>query len=321
MAGPGDRSRRESAPWVAPEGVRGEVQCPLCGAINSAAAPFCRWCGTPRGRPTDPVLGITTRRSLEPHHGSLGGTVLGAIAAVAILALAAWLVLGGGLGTVGSLVGQNDPTPTRTPAATEPIVATDPPTGSSEPSLGVPSAPPTQEPSVPAPTGEPTVLPSVEPSPSASAAETGFTCEPATITDASSAGWTLTRARWGPRGNFDQLGLVLELRRASAPRATVVTVESMEVAEVSAAFGIEGPASSERAIVLTFDGPTDLTAEFTATPALSVIQALRVQIGSDGLLHAVIGVAGRGCHRLSAPSWAFESPAQEIEVILDVRPQ
>lgn len=317
MAHDGDRSRRESAPWVAPETLTGEVKCQLCGAINSAAAPFCRWCGTPRGRPTDPVLGVTTRRTNDARGGSGFGTIAGAVAGIAIIGLVAWLVLGGGLGPVSGLLGLSDPGPTRSPSLGTPAPSIDQPRSSVEPSSEPPSETPTAQPTPATPVG-PTSAPSDEPDLTSPPAQTGFTCDPATISDASSAAWTLSRARFGPRSGFDQLGLVLDLRREGAQRSTRATVESLDASQVRPLYGIDGPTSSDHALVLTFDGPV-VAQDFSADPDLEVIRELSVANGSDGLVHVVLGVVGDGCHRLSAPSWAFGGAANQIEVILDVR--
>ncbi|MBA2489482.1 MAG: hypothetical protein ACR2LP_01355 [Candidatus Limnocylindrales bacterium] len=317
MADDRGRSRRESAPWVAPETLGGETRCQLCGAINSAAAPFCRWCGTPRGRPTDPVLGVTTRRSIDARSGSSFGALAGAVAGIAVIGLVAWLVLGGGLGRVSSLLGLADPGPTRTASLGSPAPSVDRPGPSGEPSSQPASAPPTAPPT-PDPTASPTMSPSDEPEVTEPPAQAGFTCEPATVSDASSAAWTLSRARFGPRGTFDQLGLVLDLRRQSSQRSTVATVESLEASQVSARYGIDGPTLGDRALVITFDGPV-VAQDFATDPDLQVIRQLQVANGSDGLVHVVLGVAGDGCHRLSAPGWAFGGAANQIEVILDIR--
>ncbi len=149
---------------------------------------------------------------------------------------------------------------------------------------------------------------------------TGFTCDPASITDATSAAWRLTRVRWGPRGPFDQLGSVLEQRRPTSDDSTLVSVESVASDEVTDRFGLPAPSAGERAVVVTFEGPVGLPSPIGSEPALEVIEDLLVDEGSDGLIHAVVGVTGSGCHRLSAPGWSFGAAPQEVEVIiLDVR--
>lgn len=308
----GDSGRGEgrTAPWVAPEHRTGDVRCSLCGAVNSASAAFCRWCGTPLGRPTDPVLGTTTHRALEARHGNPLGSILGALLAVALVGVATWAFLGGGL-----TGGTEDARPSPSRAA---VASLSPSPAPSAALSNVPSEmpPPPQTPS-PAPPSAASMSPSA--TPTSPPAATGFTCDPASIRDSTSASWRLIRVRWGPRGPFDQLALVLEQRRSTSDRATVVSVESVPSADVTERFGLPPPSAGDRAIVVTFDGPVGLPSPIESEPALGIIKDLLVHEGTDGLVRAVVGVTGDGCHRLSAPAWSFGAAPQEVEVILDVR--
>jgi len=96
------------------------------------------------------------------------------------------------------------------------------------------------------------------------------------------------------------------------------TVESMSGSEVTERYGLPAPSSGDRAIVLSLEGPFQLPTEFDGDPDLAAIQDISV-VRDDGAVRAVIGVSGEGCHRLSAAGWAFQSPPQELEIILDVR--
>lgn len=98
-----------------------------------------------------------------------------------------------------------------------------------------------------------------------------------------------------------------------------VTVESMPAGEVTERYGLPAPTSGDRAIVLSLEGPFQLRSELDGDPDLTSIQELSLAEGDDGVVRAVIGVTGEGCHRLGAPGWAFQSAPQEVEVILDVR--
>ena len=310
----GGRGRK--APWMAADSRSGEVRCPLCSSPNGAAAGFCRWCGTPLGRPTDPVLGTTTRRALDARQGTSLSTLLAAAVAVALL---------GGIGFVaansGLLPGSDEGSPSpRSAASLDPSPGA---SGSAAPSASPATSPgPAASPSAPVATPDATssvVPPSASPLPSTMPpAATGFTCEAASVADASSSGWRLVRSRWGPRNGFDQLALVLQRRRTDAPRATTVTVESMTGSEVTERYGLPAPASGDRAIVLSFEGPVQLPTEFDGDPDLTSIQELTATT-DDGTVRAVIGVTGEGCHRLSAAGWAFQSAPQEVEIILDVQ--
>ncbi len=302
---------------MAADSRSGEVRCPLCSSPNGAAAGFCRWCGTPLGRPTDPVLGTTTRRALDARQGTSLSTLLAAVAAIALLGGVGFVAANSGLLPAGGEEGSPSP---------RSAVSRDPSPEAS--GSAVPSAPaatnlgPSAAPSAPVATPEATsgvVPPSASPVPSTMPpAATGFTCETATVADSSSSAWNLVRSRWGPRGGFDQLALVLQLRRTDAARATTVTVESMTGGEVTERYGLPAPTSGDRAIVLSFEGPVQLATEFEGDPDLTSIQELSATT-DEGTVRVVVGVTGEGCHRVSAAGWAFQSAAQEVEVILDVQ--
>lgn len=314
--------RGQKAPWIAPAGRTGEVRCPLCGSPNGGAAAFCRWCGTPLGRPTDPVMGVTTRRALDGRRGTPFSTLLGAFAALVLVGVVGFLALNSGL-----LPGGGDDASSRPRSAASLAAspgASDAP-GSDRPptSIGIspgPDASPTASAGPPeASNGGPSVPPpSASPPPSVPPAETDFTCDPTSVSDAASAAWRLVGARWVPRNGFDQLALVLQRRRTDAPRMGTVTLESMPTGEVTERYGLVAPDSSDRAIVLSFEGPFQLPNEIDGDPDLTSIQELSV-VTDEGTVRAIVGVAGEGCHRLGAAGWAFQSAPQEVEVILDVR--
>ncbi len=312
-------ARGGSAPWVAADHRTGEVRCALCGAANSASAGFCRWCGTPLGRPTDPVLGVTTRRALAGRQGNPLTSVIGVLLAVGLVGLATWAIMGGGLA---GLATDASPSPRRSTALASPSGAASSVPGSVVPSIAPPPAasaslapPASTSPQTPVPSAPP-----VPPPPTALPTDTGFTCDAASIGDGTSATWRLVRSRWGPRNGFDQVALILDQRRPTAGQASVVTVESVPSSEVEARFGLPAPSDGERAIVLSFIGPVQLGTPFVGQPGLSVLREVRVGRGSDGIVHAIIGVDGGGCHRLSAPGWVPGPPPQEAEIVLDVRP-
>lgn len=306
--------RGRQAPWIAPAGRTGEIRCPLCGSPNGAAAGFCRWCGTPLGRPTDPVVGTTTRRALDARRGTSPSTLLAALAAVALIGVLGFVAFSSGL-----LPGGEDDA-SATPRSAASLSPSPGASGSPGPTASLGTSPgPGSSPSGPA------ASPGVSPPPSASPpppttppAATDFTCETATVGDASSSVWRLVRSRWGPRGDFDQLALVLQLRRPDTDRTGVVTVESMALSDVTERYGLPAPTSGDRAIVMSFEGPIQLPTEFDGVPGLTAIEVMSV-VRDDRTVRVIMGVTGEGCHRLSAPGWAFESAPQEVEVILDVR--
>src|SRR3954452_20451869 len=95
------------------------IQCPSCGMLNDPNARFCRNCGLPLGWPQDPVRGTMMRQADLPSERGAGiASIVGLIAAVAILGAAGYLVLRGTSG------GSTTPTPpvavaTATPTTTQ----------------------------------------------------------------------------------------------------------------------------------------------------------------------------------------------------------
>jgi hypothetical protein len=301
------RSRRSETPWIAPESGGRAVRCQLCGAVNSGPADFCRWCGTPLGRPTDPVLGTTTRRALDERQGSPIAALLGAIAAIAVVGVTGWLLLSGALGG-----GERGPTPTPTVTGTSSVAPT--PTFSAEPSATIG---PTTEPE-PSPVVSPSPGPTLSPEATPPGTATGFTCEPAAIADPNTAAWRITNLLWQPRPRFDEVQLVLELMRTDAARSARVDIQSVESAEVAALYGIERPSTS-RAVVISFTRPITLPTTIDVEPALQAIREVRVDQGADDRVHAIVGVEGDGCYRLLAPAWEADALPLESAVVLQVR--
>ena len=279
--------------------------------MNRGPAAFCRWCGTPLGLPTDPVLGTTTRRAMRSGSGLTMGTVLGAVALILLVAVTGWLVLGGGL--VHLIPAANaTPTPSggasASPSASASSLPSASPTVTPTPTSGGPSASPSPSPS-PSTSAEPTAPPT----------STGFTCDPATIGDPNSAVWQVTNYQWSQHSGYDEMELDLTLRRTSATNAATATVESMTSSDVADRFGMTAPTTS-RAIVVTFQGPVTVTFDTSHETGYSVIAEVAVGTGNDGLVHAVIGAQGNGCYKLSAADWGQSSAPATARVLVDVRP-
>lgn len=301
------RGRGTETPWIAPGGGGHAVRCQLCGAVNSGPAGFCRWCGTPLGRPTDPVLGTTTRRGIESREGSPIGIILGGIAATAVIAVTGWLLLGGGLAG-------GDPSQSPSPTAIAQPSLEPSPTFSPGPTITTAPTSPPEPTSSPEPSPEPTT--SAEPS--SPPTDTGFTCDPATIEDPNSATWTINNLIWAPRGRADELQIVLGRTRLESPRAAQVAIESVDPAQVIELYGIAGPITS-RALVVTFSRQVGLSFVIDEVPGLDAVREVTIAGGSDDLVHAVIGVEGEGCYRLAAPDWELGTPPVEASIILSVR--
>jgi hypothetical protein len=288
-----------------------QTQCPSCGLLNDGSARFCRNCGLPLGWPQDPVRGTTTRRAeLPSERGSGLASIVGLLAALALLAGAAWFAFrpsGGG----GTFV----PPPSASAAAS----------ASPEATAGSTSTGSTLPPSQPIESTEPSVEPSseasVEPtSPSGSfSPSTGFTCDQATLTDPTNGRWKITGTNALRNGIADEMTLTLS-RAGDIKTGPTLTIESMTPSDVTARYGIIAPSSVDRAIVVSFEGKVSIgVPQAIPSTGLTAIVNTDAETDSTGVVRAVLGVNGTGCHQLSVPSWASDPAATTIQVLIDVK--
>ena len=265
----------------------------------------------PLGWPQDPVRGTTTRRAeLPSERGSGLASIVGLLAALALLAGAGYLVFrpssSGGTTFL--------PLPSASAArSTSPVPVA---TGSFEPSL---------LPSEPLGSTEPSVLPSseatVEPtSPSGSfSPSTGFTCDQATLTDPTNGRWKIIGTNAVRNGNTDEMTLTLS-RSGDVKTGPTLTIESMTPSDVTARYGITAPSGVDRAIVVSFEGKVSIgVPQAIPSTGLTAIVNTDAETDSTGVVRAVLGVNGTGCHQLSVPSWASDPAATTVQVLIDVK--
>lgn len=143
----------------------------------------------------------------------------------------------------------------------------------------------------------------------------GFRCETQTLTAPEARTWTVTRARWGQRSGFDYISFVMR-RGGNADEAATVTAELMPADEVWSRFGIDPPGSGDAALVVAFERAVRLSGPFGRSVDQRALQDFRLQ-GGEGVVHAVLGVAGSGCFQMSAPGWANGAP-RNVEVTLQI---
>jgi hypothetical protein len=284
-----------------------QTQCPSCGLLNDGSARFCRNCGLPLGWPQDPVRGTTTRRAELPSERGAGLTsIVGLLAALALLAGASYLVFRPSGGSALLPIGSQGPSPSVSSNASDTLEPTALPTGVA--TTGVPSALPSSEASS-APTA-----PGGTFSPS-----TGFTCDQATLTDPTNGRWKVTATNARSRGNADEMVITLS-RAGTVKGGTALSVESMSPSDVTARYGIAAPSNVDRAIVVSFEGKVTIGVP-QAIPGtnLKAIASTDVETDSTGVVRAVLGVKGSGCHQLSVPSWATDPTASKATVLVDVK--
>ncbi len=289
-----------------------QTQCPSCGLLNDGSARFCRNCGLPLGWPQDPVRGTTTRRAELPSERGSGLTsIVGLLAALALLAGAAWFAFrpGGGGGTTFT------PLPSASAAAS----------ASPAPSIDAGSFAPTLLPSQPVSSIEPSALPSSEATVGATAPggsfspSTGFTCDQATLTDPTNGRWRITGTNALRNGNTDEMTLTLS-RAGDIKTGPTLTIESMTPSDVTARYGITAPSGVDRAIVVSFEGKVSIgVPQSIPSTGLSAIVNTDAETDSTGIVRAVLGVNGTGCHQLSVPFWASDPAATTVDVLIDVK--
>jgi hypothetical protein len=290
--------------------------------LNDPNARFCRNCGLPLGWPQDPVRGTMMRQADLPSERGAGiASIVGLIAAVAILGAAGYLVLRGTSGgttnptppvtvtatPTGTLTAIGSGSPTPTPTGTPAVVAT--PTATA--TAAAPS--PTNSPSTPTGTPPPAVR--------------AFTCDPVTIANSKKGHWTITRANWRfTADKYDTIELEMGRTRSTGGLPTM-TLESMPVSEVSSRFGLTPPQDVDHAVVLTLGKqfssirvsphPTDL--DSLGGEPMSAVPIFQIQPGTDDLWHVVLGVVGEGCQRVGVAEWVRDPDATSGNIVIDVQ--
>jgi hypothetical protein len=154
-----------------------------------------------------------------------------------------------------------------------------------------------------------------------------YTCDDAAIKDLSRGKWNLSPFVAGTRDGFDRI--TWKMTRASKKRAknsTQVTMRWMEPREAQSSLGTPRRVQGDRAIVITFDGPVDITVNQSLDQLLlereNVDQIRNIQMfeGEDGTVHVVIGLRGDSCARMSVrgKAWDKKSTTKTAQVYLDI---
>jgi hypothetical protein len=297
-------------PWVPDQAPRG-VTCPACGLANDPGARVCRNCGLPIASADDPLRGITPGRVdiLSVQRSGLSATV-GLALVVGLLIVGGTLaVSGGGILDSGGRIGVSAEEPSPTPGIE-----------------GGPSRPDSS--TVVVPPGETDV---VEPDVEGSATTTrgtafDYTCEEASIADLSKSRWFLSQFKVGERltdeGNYDRITWEMT-RQGSSKSGTEVTIEWLTPKEARSEYGAT-LVKGERAVVVTFDGPVDITANQQIDSLLlepeNVLQIRTVDMfeGEDGNVRTVIGLRGDSCVRMSSTGWKAKGKTKAGKVYVDV---
>ncbi len=153
-----------------------------------------------------------------------------------------------------------------------------------------------------------------------------YTCEDGVIADLSSSKWFLSQFQVGERvtdeESYDRITWEMS-KRGGAKNGTEATMEWVTPKEARALVGAS-LVNGQRAIVVTFDGPVDITAGQKVDQLLlepeNVVQIRTVDMfeGEDGKVRTVIGLRGDSCVRMSSTGWKKKGKTNTAKVYLDV---
>lgn len=308
------------------------VVCPVCHLRNDVTARFCRDCGLPLGAPRDPVRGTTTRRADLPSERGAGIAAIVSLAAIVVIAgLAGFLVFRGFESTPttagpnappassidpaasGGPSGSRAPEPSDAPLPSGPPLASSDPGG--EPSPG-PDAIATDDPPVVTPEPD---QPTERPTATMLSTRTGWTCHDDGVQDPLQGRWRIAQARWGQQDGFDRLTFDLTRLQGSFRRGAIVRMEFLRPGRAASRYEVDTP-TGDRALVITFDGPMSLRRPVSAQPGLAALRSLEARADGDGVVHAVLGIAGTGCARIVANDWRDGGDdTTAAKLVIDVR--
>jgi len=157
--------------------------------------------------------------------------------------------------------------------------------------------------------------------------EFDYTCDDAAIEDLGRRRWNLAAFRAGsrPNGGYDQVSWQLtRVGKKRVKSGTTVRMEWMSPSEARQAYGAPGRVQGNRALVITFDGPVDISVNQALDSLLlereDVDQIRNIQQfeGGDGKVHTVVGMRSDSCARLKAKGWAKKSKAKRANLFLQI---
>ena len=263
--------------------------------------PVCRNCGLPIARPGDPLRGVARPWLQTPGVGpSAASPVLGIVLVIALLLIGATLATsGGGILTRGGRLGVFVP-----PSAPAPAVA------SPGPYAARPTAAATLQPGSVA-----TIAPTGQPS--------RFSCENATIHDASMSRWRLQTVRAGKRKQFERVTLDL-VRAGHAKHAARATIRWMSPAEARETFGLP-KFDGQRGLLVSFSGPVSMTGTQLigqvdlSNEGMRSISGIYRFVDFDGGIRVFVALGDRTCADIRSPQFDDQDGASKAgEIFIDL---
>jgi len=268
----------------------------------------CRNCGLPIASDSDPLRGVAPGSVDLPkvRRSGLSATV-GFVLVIGLIIVGGTLAVSGGgiLGSGGRFV-------------TGPgVTASAAPLGSGDPGSG----------EVIGPLGSGDPGNANTDTPTATGTSFEYTCDDDAIKDLSKGKWFLSEVQAGVRsdedGAFDQVYWKMTRQsQKNVKKATTVTMEWTTPKEAQEKYGIPRVLGN-RAIVVTFNGPVDITANQTIESyqleAADIEQVKKIQLfESGGKVRTVIGLRSDSCARMEAKGWGGKAKPKAARVILDI---
>lgn len=154
-----------------------------------------------------------------------------------------------------------------------------------------------------------------------------YTCDAGAIKDVSRRKWFMSQFSAGSRisDGYDQVAFELsQAGKAKAKKATVVRMEWLDPNDAKSKYGAPGRVQGSRALVLSFNGPVNVTANQALDSLLlereSMDQVRNIQMfeGADGSVHAIIGLRSDSCARLEGKGWGKKAKGKNAKVLLQI---
>lgn len=268
---------------------------------------MCRNCGLPIASATDPVRGVQPGRVDMPgaKRSGLSATVGLALVVGLLLVAGTLAVSGGGILSTGGRLGVDagaSPSPVPDSSASTidggQITTPDDTTGETV------TAPPEGD------IGQ----------------KLDFTCEAGAIKDLGRGKWILSQARAGSRISDGYDLITFELSQdggGKAKKATIVRMDWLDPTDARTKYGAPSKVQGSRALVLTFDGSVDVPVNQVidsslGTEGVDQIKNIQTFEGTDGKVHAIIGLRSESCASLEGKGWGKKSKGNSSKVLLQV---
>jgi hypothetical protein len=154
-----------------------------------------------------------------------------------------------------------------------------------------------------------------------------YTCDTDAIKDLSRRKWALNQFSAGSRipEGYDQVTFSLTKQgSAKAKNAAIVGMEWLTPSEARSKYGAPNRVQGSRALVLSFDGPVDITANQALDALLlereDIDQLKNIQMfeDSEGNVHVIVGVRSDACARLEAKGWSKKAKFKNAKILLQV---